>query len=50
MRVIVCQSFASPENLVIQEVETPTPGPEQVLVKVEATGLGYVDALTVAGL
>ena len=50
MRVVVCQSFASPENLVIQEVETPTPGPEQVLVKVEATGLGYVDALTVAGL
>ena len=28
----------------------PVPESNQVLIKVEATGLGYVDALTVAGL
>ena len=50
MRAIVCESFASPKNLAVQEIETPLISPEQVLVKIEATGLGYVDALTVAGL
>ena len=50
MRAIVCESFASPDTLKIHEAQQPVPGPNEVLVKVEATGLGYVDALTVAGL
>ena len=50
MRAIVCESFASPSELVIHELDQPVPAPDQVLLRVEATGLGYVDALTVAGL
>jgi NADPH2:quinone reductase len=50
MRAIICESFSSPETLVVHEVDKPSPEPGEVLVKVEATGLGYVDALTVAGL
>lgn len=50
MRAIVCESFASPEGLVVSEVDTPEPAANQVLIKIEATGLGYVDALMVAGL
>ncbi|MFP6803247.1 MAG: alcohol dehydrogenase catalytic domain-containing protein, partial [Pseudomonadales bacterium] len=50
MRAIVCESFASPDSLEIHEIQQPVPEPNQVLIKVEATGLGYVDALTVAGL
>lgn len=50
MRAIVCESFDSPEGLTISEIDQPEPAANQVLIKVEATGLGYVDALMVAGL
>ena len=50
MRAIVCESFTSPDSLEIHEMQQPVPEPNEVLIKVEATGLGYVDALTVAGL
>jgi NADPH2:quinone reductase len=50
MRAIVCESFTSPEGLTVSEIDAPTIGEEDVLVDIKATGLGYVDALTVAGL
>ncbi len=50
MKAIVCESFQNPENLVVTEITDPVPQPHEVVLKVEATGLGYVDALTVAGL
>lgn len=50
MRAIVCNEFASPEGLTVSELPSPTPKPNEVLVTIKATGLGYVDALTVAGL
>ena len=50
MRTIVCESFANPDSLKIHEMPRPVPKANQVLIKVEATGLGYVDALTVSGL
>ena len=49
MRAIICEEFASPETLKISEVTQPEPKGNQVLVRVESAGLGYVDALTVAG-
>jgi NADPH2:quinone reductase len=50
MRAIICDKFDSPSELEVQDLEMPEPGPDQVLLRIEATGLGYVDALTVAGL
>lgn len=50
MRAIVCESFDSPEKLTVTQVDDPVPGPGQVRLEIAATGLGYVDALTVAGL
>ncbi len=50
MRAIVCETFSTPDSLQVSTVDTPTPGPTQVLLRIEAAGLGYVDALTVAGL
>lgn len=49
MRAIVCERFDSPEQLRVSEVPEPAPGDHEVLLRVHATGLGYVDALTVAG-
>ena len=50
MRAIVCEEFAPPEKLKIQDIEEPVPAEDEVLVRIKATGLGFVDALTVAGL
>jgi len=50
MRAIVCNEYASPAGLTVSELPAPTPKPNEVLVSIKATGLGYVDALTVAGL
>lgn len=50
MRAIICESYSAPDTLRIHDVEQPIPKANQVLLRVEATGLGYVDALTVAGL
>ncbi len=50
MRAVICKEFNSPDQLTVGEIETPTPKPNEVLVSIKATGLGYVDALTVAGL
>ncbi|HIG39691.1 MAG: NADPH:quinone oxidoreductase family protein [bacterium] len=50
MRAIVCEAYDSPVKLAVSTVDQPDPKPSEVLVAIKATGLGYVDALTVAGL
>lgn len=49
MRAVVCHSFAEPEQLSVEQLETPPCGPGQVRVHVWASGLNYVDALFVQG-
>lgn len=49
MRAVVCEAFEAPANLVVSEIEDPVPGADEVVIRIEATGLGYVDALMVAG-
>jgi NADPH:quinone reductase len=49
MQAIVCTAWDSPDKLKVTEVADPLPGPDEVLVDVKAAGLGYVDALMVAG-
>ncbi len=49
MRAIVCEQYDSPSKLQLSEVEAPVPKPGEVRLAIAATGLGYVDALTVAG-
>ncbi|MFT7687390.1 MAG: NADPH2:quinone reductase [Candidatus Azotimanducaceae bacterium] len=50
MRAVICTSFDSPKKLKVSTIEDPIPGDKEVLISIKATGLGYVDALTVAGL
>lgn len=49
MRAIVCHELGSVEGLRLEERPIPEPGPSQVLVKVSAAGVSYVDALRVTG-
>ena len=49
MRAVICEEFSSPSGLTVSIIEDPSPEPDEVLIDIKATGLGYVDALTVAG-
>lgn len=49
MRRVVCNEFGPPDRLVIEEVDPPRPGADQVVIEVRAAGVTYVDALLVAG-
>ena len=49
MKSVVCTQLGDPDLLQIKEIEIPTPGKNQVLVKVSAAGVNYPDALLVQG-
>jgi len=50
VKAIVCEAFAPPTQLQVQDVPEPELKSGQVIIDIKATGLGYVDALMVAGL
>jgi putative PIG3 family NAD(P)H quinone oxidoreductase len=45
MRAVTLKGFGGPEVLTVSEAPTPTPGAEQVLVRVRATALNRADTL-----
>lgn len=50
MRAVICRSFGSYRDLVVEEAPPPPgPGPGQVKIAVAAAGLNFADLLMVAG-
>ncbi|ASL07066.1 NADPH:quinone oxidoreductase family protein [Mycobacterium intracellulare] len=49
MRAVICRSHGTPEDLVIDEVPDPSPGPGQLLVRVRAAAVNFPDVLFIAG-
>jgi NADPH:quinone reductase len=49
MRAVICRSYGAPEDLVIDDVEVPVPGPGQLLVRVRAAAVNFPDVLLIAG-
>jgi NADPH:quinone reductase len=49
MRAVVCRSYGPPEDLVVDDVVDPTPGPGQLLVRVHAAAVNFPDVLLIAG-
>jgi len=49
MRAVVCRAWGAVEDLTLEDVPAPTPGPGEVLIDVRATAVNYADALLVAG-
>ena len=49
MRAVVCRSYGSPEDLVLEDVDEPVPGPGQLLVRVHAAAVNFPDVLFIAG-
>ncbi|MDP9143861.1 MAG: quinone oxidoreductase [Actinomycetota bacterium] len=50
MKAIVIPEPGGPEQLVLTEVPEPTPGPDDLLVDVEAAGLNFIDIYHRVGL
>ncbi len=45
MRAVVCNAFGPPENLVVEEMDDPSPGPGEVVVEVKASAVTFPDTL-----
>jgi len=50
MKAVQANEFGGPEVLHLVDLAEPTPGPDQLLVRVEACGVCYHDVLTRSGL
>ena len=49
MKAIRCHDYGAPSSLVLEDLPDPAPRAGEVVIETEAAGLGYVDALLVAG-
>ncbi len=49
MRAVVCTEYGAPEELVIDAVADPEPGPGQLLVRVRAAAVNFPDVLLIGG-
>ena len=49
MKAVICTELGHPKHLEIKDVEIPKPSEDEVLIKVEAAGVNYPDALLVQG-
>jgi len=49
MKAVLCKAYGPPENLVVEELPTPQPGPGQVRVGVHACGVNFPDTLIIQG-
>ena len=49
MRAVVCRSYGTPDDLVVEDVAAPVPGPGQLLVRVHAAAVNFPDVLLIAG-
>ncbi|MCU0790185.1 MAG: NADPH:quinone oxidoreductase family protein [Nitratireductor sp.] len=50
MKAIVCRDYGPIDALEYAEIETPEPGPKEVVIRAEAIGVNYPDGLLVQGL
>src|SRR5215212_6777921 len=50
MRAIVIEEYGGPDNLKLVDVPKPTPGPSDVIVKVAASGVNFIDVYFRTGL
>lgn len=50
MRAVLCKAYGPPESLVVEEVESPTPGRGQAVISVKACGVNFPDTLIIQGL
>jgi len=50
MRALICSAFGDPPTLSLGEMPSPRPAADELLVDVEAVGLGYFDTVLLRGI
>ncbi len=50
MKAIVCKQFGPPSSLVLEELESPKPKANEVLITTKACGVNFPDTLIIQGL
>src|SRR2546429_6901567 len=50
MKALLCREYGPIDRLKVEEVPSPRPGPNEVVVDVKASSLNFPDALMVQGL
>ncbi len=50
MKAIVCREYGAIDNLVLDEVPSPSVGPSQVKIRIRACGVNFPDILMVQGM
>lgn len=49
MKAVLCKNFGPPENLVLEEVPSPSIKPNEVLLDVHAASVNFPDTLIIEG-
>ncbi len=49
MKAVLCKSYGPPENLSLEDVADPSPGPGQVLIDIHCAALNFPDTLQIQG-
>ncbi len=49
MRALVCKQYGSPDDLVVETLDDPTPGDGEIVVDIEAAGINFPDVLVIMG-
>ena len=49
MKAVLCKAWGEPEDLVLEDVTLPEPGPGKVKIAVHACGVNFADTLIIAG-
>src|SRR2546430_16707044 len=49
MRALICRAWGPVDDLALEDVAPPRPGPGQLVIDVKATGVNYADSIMVAG-
>ncbi|KZL17315.1 Quinone oxidoreductase 1 [Pseudovibrio axinellae] len=49
MKAVICEKLGSPNDLVVRELEAPSVGAGEVMVRVKAAALNYFDTLIIQG-
>lgn len=49
MKALVCSRLGGPEDLAVQDLPDPVPGPGEALVRVRVAALNFFDTLIIAG-
>jgi NADPH2:quinone reductase len=49
MRALLCTRLGSPDELSVEAIASPVPGPNEIVIKVKSAGLNFFDTLIISG-